>query len=196
MPGTRWRTIAIAQRMPNAVFSGTATTVISSVSFSACTAVGFEIAAQNGRQPCSKARQKMSDTGATRIVARYASESVLTVMTGGPAAEAADSEEDAERDDEHQERERRGARRVAAVQALEDLERRDLRLERQVAADQDHGSEFADRTRECECDAREQRGQQVREDDAAIDRQARGAERRGRLLHLVVELDQHRLHGA
>ena len=34
--------------MPKAVFSGTAIAVISSVSFSACTAFGFEIAAQNG----------------------------------------------------------------------------------------------------------------------------------------------------
>src|SRR3954466_9226332 len=106
IPGTRWRTIAIAQSTPNAVFSGTATTVISSVSFSACTAVALLIAAQNGCQPCSNARQKMSDTGATRIAARYASENVLTVMTCGPASETADPEEDRERDDEHQQRER------------------------------------------------------------------------------------------
>ena len=33
------------------MFSGTATTVISSVSFKACTAVGFEIASQNGPEP-------------------------------------------------------------------------------------------------------------------------------------------------
>ncbi len=56
--------------MPKIVFSGTATSVISSVSFNACTASGFEIAAQNGCQPCSNARQKMRLTGATRITAR------------------------------------------------------------------------------------------------------------------------------
>ena len=70
MPGIRCRTIASAQRTPKIVFSGTATTATSSVSFSACTASGFEIAAQNGWKPCSNARQKISPTGATRITAR------------------------------------------------------------------------------------------------------------------------------
>ena len=56
--------------MPKAVFSGTTTIVTITVSFSACTAYGFEIASQNGPSPCSNARQKMIDTGATRITAR------------------------------------------------------------------------------------------------------------------------------
>ena len=56
MPGIRWRTIASPQSTPKTVFSGTATIVISIVSFSACTAVGFEIADQNGPRPCSNAR--------------------------------------------------------------------------------------------------------------------------------------------
>ena len=56
--------------MPKAVLAGRRSSVISSVSFSACTAFGFEIAAQNGCTPCSNARQKMSPTGAIRMIAR------------------------------------------------------------------------------------------------------------------------------
>src|ERR1700704_5362581 len=106
MPGNRCRTIASAQRTPNTVFSGTAASVTSTVSFSAWTAVGFEIACQKGTTPCSNARQKIKPTGAIRISARYASDPVrttrLAVMTRGPTAQAADSEEDAERDHEHE----------------------------------------------------------------------------------------------
>ena len=42
----------------------------------------------------------------------------------------------------------------------------------------------------------EHRGRQVRQDDPAQDRDGRRAERGGRLLHVAVELEQHRLHGA
>ena len=44
--------------------------------------------------------------------------------------------------------------------------------------------------------AGQHRGQQVRQDDPAEDGEPRGAERRRTLLHLLVELDQHRLHRA
>src|SRR5207249_1883571 len=101
------------QRMPNTVFSGTAASVTSTVSFSACTASGFEIARQKGPRPCSNARQKIRPTGAIRISARYASDpkrvTRLAVMTRRQPAQAADSEKDAERDDEHQHGERRGS---------------------------------------------------------------------------------------
>src|SRR4051794_27942633 len=151
MPGMRCRTIASAQRTPKIVLSGTATSAISSVSFSAKTANGLEIAAQNGCHPCSNARQKIRATGATRITARYASDvtriEYLAVMTGRPAAERADRKEDAERDHEQQQRERGCAGRVITVEPLEHVQRRDLRLEGQVPRDQDHRAELADRAR-------------------------------------------------
>ena len=124
------------------------------------------------------------------------SRALLTVMAGGPAPEGADREQDAERDREQQHREGGGTRRVAAVDPLEDVERGDLRLEREVAGDEDHGAELADRARERERDSGQERRQQVRKDDAAEDREPVGAERGGGLLHLPVELDQHRLDGA
>ena len=85
---------------------------------------------------------------------------------------------------------------VAALDPPEDVDGRDLGLERQVARDQHDGAELADRPRERERDAGEDRRQQVREDDAPEDRERARAERRGRLLHLAVELEQHGLHGA
>src|SRR6266542_3860610 len=106
----------------------------------------------------------------------------LPVMPRGPPADAADPEQDAERDDEQQYGEARRSFRVAAVQALEDVERRDLCLERAVARDQDDRAELADRARERECDAREERRQEVRKHDAAEHRHSAGTERRSRFL--------------
>src|ERR1700752_2781674 len=104
MPGMRFRTIASPQRIPKIVFSGTATIATSIVSFSACTAIGFKIAAQNGRQPPSNARQKRSPTGGAGVTAREPSDPERTMrqaaMGSGPAAQAADREEHGERDDE------------------------------------------------------------------------------------------------
>src|SRR6266576_5767267 len=200
MPGMRWRTIASAQRTPKIVLSGTATAAISTVSFSANTANGLEIAAQNGCHPCSNARQKISTTGATRITARYASDvrriPCLTVMPSRPAAEGADRKEDTERDHEQQHRERSRAGRVVAVEPLEHVEGRDLRLEGKVAGDEDDRPELADRARKGKRDPREERRQEMREDDPFEDRDPAGAERRCSLLHLAVQLDQHRLYRA
>ena len=73
----------------------------------------------------------------------------------------------------------------------------DLGLERQVARDQHQRAELADRAGEAERDARRgspgsRFGRMIRRKIVKL----AGAERRGRLLHLAVELDQHRLHRA
>ena len=65
-----------------------------------------------------------------------------------------------------------------------------------VAGDQHQRAELAQRAGEGEGDAGDDAGQQVGEDDAAEDREAAGAERGRRRLHLAVHLDQQRLHGA
>src|SRR4051794_3404316 len=99
----------------------------------------------------------MSPTGASRISARYESEpkrtTYLAVIAGGPASKSADAEQHGERDHEQQNGEGRGALDVVARDPLEHVERRDLRLEREVARDQDDGAEFADRPCERERDA-------------------------------------------
>ena len=56
-------------------------------------------------------------------------------------------------------------------------------------------ADLADRPRERERDPGEDPGQDVRQDDPPEDGELRGAERARRLLHLAVELEQHRLHG-
>src|SRR4051794_31592267 len=117
-------------------------------------------------------------------------------MTSRPPPKGADRQEHEERDREQQDGERGGALRVSAVVALEDVERRDLGLEGQVARDEDDGAELTDRAGERKRPARQERGKEVREDDAAKDRQPAGTEGGRRLLHLTIELDQHGLHGA
>ena len=56
--------------MPKTVFSGTAIAVISRVSLSACTAIGFETAAQNGCEAVLERAPEDEPTGATRMSAR------------------------------------------------------------------------------------------------------------------------------
>ena len=84
--------------------------------------------------------------------------------------------------------------RVAALDAPEDVDGRDLGLERQVPRDQHDRAELADRPREGERDPREDRREQVRKDDVAERPERPGPERGGGLLHLAVELEQHGLH--
>ena len=79
----------------------------------------------------------------------------------------------------------------------EDEDRRDLGLVRQVAGDDHERADLADRPGERERDAGEDPREDVREDRCGgRSSSSRGAERARRLLHLAVELDQHRLHGA
>ena len=77
---------------------------------------------------------------------------------------------------------------VAALDASEDVDGGDLGLEREVPGDDDERPELAHGLREGERDSRQERGRDVREDDAAERRQLRGAERVRRLLELGVEL--------
>ena len=62
-----------------------------------------------------------------------------------------------------------GAGLVAALDVVEDEDRRDLGLERQVPGDEHERADLADRARERERDAGEDPGEDVRQDDAAED---------------------------
>src|SRR3954451_21819032 len=174
------RTIASAHSTPKMVFNGTAMRASSSVSQSACRALGVVTASHAGPKPSSKVRQKTSPTGTSRIAARYASTPTrrlsLAIMPGRPAAQGADEEQDAEREREQHERQSGRARRVLRLQPPEDVDGGHLRLERQVPRDEDDGAELADRARERERDAGQDRGQEVRKDDAPEDRRRAGAE--------------------
>jgi hypothetical protein len=82
------------------------------------------------------------------------------------------------------------------LQLPEDVDGRDLRLERDVPGDQDDRAELAHGPRKGERDAGKDRRQQVREDDPPEDLERAGPERGRCLLHLLVELEQHRLYRA
>src|SRR5712691_7669139 len=112
-------------------------------------------------------------------------------MPRPPARQSRDPEQDQERDREEDHRDRGGSGDAVAFDLTEDEHRGDLRLEGEVAGDQDERAELAHRTGESERDAGEERGQQVRQDDAAEDRRLTGAEGSGGLLHLPIELEQY-----
>src|SRR5690242_17014203 len=104
--------------------------------------------------------------------------------------DAADADENRQRDDEQKDGDSGRRMRVAAFDAAEDVDGRDFGLERQVAGDQDDRSELADRAGVSERDAGEDGGEDVREDDPAEGLEWAGAERRGGVLDLLIELEQ------
>src|SRR3954454_12037212 len=117
----------------------------------------------------------------------------LPIMARDEAAETADREQNGEGDREDDDGRGCGAAGVTALDPAEHVDGHDLRLERQVAGDEHDRSELTDRTCERQRDTGEDRRQDVRQDHAAEGRETRGAERRGGVFHLRVELEQHRL---
>ncbi|ABA49583.1 hypothetical protein BURPS1710b_2014 [Burkholderia pseudomallei 1710b] len=107
-----------------------------------------------------------------------------------------DEEQHHERHDEHHDGERGGARVVVLLELRDDEQRRDFRFHRHVAGDEDHRAVFAERAREREREARQQRGRHGRQHDAAEREPARRAEACGRLLLLALEILENGLHGA
>src|SRR5215208_7024765 len=134
-------------------------------------------------------------TGTRRISARYASDAAIralrTLVPRDHAAESADPEQDPEREREQDDGDRGRAGDIAALELPEHEDGGDLRLVRQVPRDQHDRPELADRPRERERDARQDRGRDGRQDDPAEDLPARRTERRGGVLHLAVELVQY-----
>src|SRR3954454_13976637 len=112
----------------------------------------------------------------------------LPIMARDEAAETADREQNGEGDREDDDGRGCGAAGVTALDPAEHVDRDDLRLERQVAGDEHDCSELADRACERQRDTGKNRGEDVRQDHAAKRREARGAERRGGVLHLGIEL--------
>src|SRR4051812_6957263 len=79
----------------------------------------------------------------------------------GEPADAADREEHEQRQREQDDRDRRRRRHGIRLDPPEDEDRRDLGLERQVAGDQDDRAELADRSREAERRAGQDRRHEV-----------------------------------
>ena len=70
LPGNLRRTMAIAQTMPNTVFTGTAIAVMINVSLKAWIVSGVVSASHAGANPSSNVRQKTIASGPTRITVR------------------------------------------------------------------------------------------------------------------------------
>src|SRR6266480_1508575 len=117
-------------------------------------------------------------------------------MAEPPAPEGVEHDEGDEGGCEQDDRDGRRPAHVVALDLAEDVDGGNLGLEGDVAGYEDDRAELPDRPREGERAAGEDGGREVRQDDAAEDRPGTGPERRRRLLHLLVELEQHGLHRA
>ena len=84
--------------------------------------------------------------------------------------EHGDGEQHRERERQQHDGHRRGADRVVALDLPEDVHRRQLRVERDVARDQDDRAELADGAREAHGRARQDGRNEVGQHDAAEDR--------------------------
>ena len=111
-----------------------------------------------------------------------------TRRRAAPALEQVDHQEQHERDDQHDHADRRGAGVVELLQLGDDQQRRDLGLHRHVAGDEDHRAVLAERPGEGQREAGEQRRQQRRQDDPPEGLPAAGAEGRGGLFDLRLEV--------
>jgi hypothetical protein len=110
-------------------------------------------------------------------------------------AKRADAEQDGEGDHEQDDRDRRGAFRIL-LDPIEEVDGGDLRLEGEVPRDQDDCPDLPDRARERHRDAGQDPREDARQHDAPESGEAARPERLRGVLELLVELDEHGLHGA
>src|SRR6185369_7931655 len=82
------------------------------------------------------------------------------------------------------------------LESRHDQNRRDLRLERHVAADEHDGAVLADAAREREAESGHQRRKEQRQNHVAKRLPARTAERRARVFRFRIEILENRLHRA
>ena len=116
--------------MPKIVFSGTAMIAIVNVTWNAWI-VSCAIRASHALvTPSLPIRQKIIDSGPTRIISKYMNATARSVslrlstfVPRGEPTHAADSEQYSERDREQHDGDRRSSRRVATLVAEEDVHR-------------------------------------------------------------------------
>src|SRR5512141_1130210 len=93
-------------------------------------------------------------TGSTRIAARYRRAKLrmpsLDIAPSPPALHDGQDEQDRQRDAQQDDGDGGRAAGIPALDKGEDAHRRDLRLEGDVARDEDHRAELADGAREAE----------------------------------------------
>ncbi len=112
------------------------------------------------------------------------------------ALEGVRGEDEPEGGEEEDDRDRGRPGLVVLLELRDDQEGRDLRLHREVPRDEHDRPVFPERPREREGEPRQERGEEVREDDAEERLQTRGPEDPGRFLELGVEVLEDGLDGA
>src|SRR5205807_6455674 len=190
------RTRTSAQPTPKIVLSGTAIAAISSVSQNALTAAGVVIHPHATPNPCSNVLANTTPSGSSSSTPRYSSATVRSDRVAGRLMRTArprpsDQQQHQQRHHEQYHRQRRGGLRGVVLDVREDDDARDLHLPR----DQHQRAEFPNRACERERCARDDRRAQRGQHDPAKRRRVRCPQGHRRLLDLLVELDQHRLHG-
>ena len=156
---------------------GTAIAAISSVSWNACTAAGEVIASQNGAEagleraaedhPDRRDEQQRRGSRARRSAARSATRCRRRALRAHACGRASRPSGGCRRSRAGRRTRRRAGRTetaaapldVVALDLAEDVDGRDLGVEREVARDQHDRAELADRARERERDAGEDRRQ-------------------------------------
>ena len=202
-PGKRNFPRAQPAARPNAAFTGTAIAATRRVSFSACRASGSETAASHAPAPLRNASTKTAASGTRRKRAMAANARPIRRRPDGaglararsahrppPAAHASSrfrSEEQEERGDEEDGGEGRRPGDVVLLELRHDEERGDLGLHRHVPRDEDDRAVLPEAAGEGERRPREERGEELGEEDAPERLEAVRSEARGGVLDLGVE---------
>src|SRR5438105_14308559 len=150
-PGNSWRTTRTATSTPNTVLSTTPRTATFSVTSKACSASRSVNWCHTGLSPCWKVRQKTSPTGSTSRNSRYtsaASRSPHLATARAPALDHVERHDHGQRHDQEDGGHRGGAGAVVALDLAEDLNRRHLRLDRDVSGDEQGRAQLGDRSPE------------------------------------------------
>ena len=155
--------MASAQTIPKTVFTGTAIAVMIRVSLNAWIVSGVDSASHAGGEPvlerAPEDHRERPDEDHREVdrARRSGGRACCTVVPRREVADRADRQQRDERDREQHDSHGRCAGGVAALDAAEDVDGRDLGLERDVAGDDHERPELAHRLRERERDAREDR---------------------------------------
>src|SRR5437016_2239345 len=219
-PGNRKRAMAHAAAMPKTRFNPTATGATIKVSFTECKVSGsWKRLSQYARTPWANAWTKTFTSGTTTknpmMTTAVRMRATLTaggsswgrggigfsftlsaMMSFAPAFEQVDREERHEGDRQDDDRDRRRFRVGELLQPRDDENGRDLGLEGHVARDEDDGAVLAERAREGERKAGDERREDGRQDHPDEGLQPVRSQAGRRLLRVLVEPLQHRLERA
>src|ERR1700722_7090219 len=206
--------IAQAAATPKTKLNGTAMAATTSVNLTAAQAMGSAIAAMYAPTPLASACANTVSSGSTRNRPRNVSATAINssrpgserrralctsaaaMPRQGPVLQRIDAEHEREGKYQHDHGDGGGAGIVVLLQFGDDQQRRDFRLHRHIACDENHRTILADCSREAQRESGEQCRPQRRQDDACEGLDRRGAQGCRGLLHFPVQILEHGLQSA